>query len=60
MLERTLERCLDSKEIQSVHPKGNQSRIFIGRHDAKAEAPVFWPPDVKSRLFVKDPDTGKG
>ena len=40
--------CLDSKEIQPVHPKGNQSSIFFGRTDAKAETPVLWPPDVKS------------
>ena len=48
MLEKTLESPLDSKEIKSVHPKGNQSCIFIGRTDAEAEAPVLWPPDAKN------------
>ena len=48
MLEKTLESPLDCKEIQPVHLKGNQSRIFIGRTDAEAEAPIFWPPDAKS------------
>ena len=48
VLERTLESCLDSKEIKPVNPKGNQPWIFIGRTDAKAEASIFWPPDVKS------------
>ena len=47
-LERTLENPLDFKEIQPVHPKGNQSWVFIGRNDAKAEAPVLWPPHVKN------------
>ena len=50
-LEKTLESPLDCKEIQPVHPRGNQPRIFIGRADAKAEAPVLCPPDVKSRLI---------
>ena len=59
MLEKTLESPLDSKEIKPVHPKGNQSRIFIGKTDAEAEAPIFWPPDVKSQLIGKDPDAGK-
>ena len=59
MLEKTLESPLDSKEIQPVHLKGNQSWIFIGRTDAEAETPVLWPPDVKNRLIWKDPDTGK-
>ena len=54
-----LESPLDCKEIQSVHPKGNQSWIFIGRTDAEAETPIFWPPDVKSSLIGKDPDAGK-
>ena len=45
MLEKTLESPLDNKEIQPVHPKGNQSRIFIGRTDAEAETPIFWPLD---------------
>ena len=48
VLEKTLESSLDCKEIQSVHPKGNQSSIFIGRTDAKAEAPILWPPDANS------------
>ena len=52
-LENTLERPLDCKEIKPVNPKGNQSWIFIGRTDAEAEAPKFWPPDVKSQLIKK-------
>ena len=60
VLEKTLESPLDSKEIQPVHPKGNQPWIFIGRTDAEAEAPLLWPPDVKNRLTGKDPDAGKG
>ena len=59
MLEKTLESPLDCKEIQPVHPKENQSWIFIGRTDAKAEAPIFWPPDAKNWLIEKDPDAGK-
>ena len=59
VLEKTLESPLDSKEIQSVHPKGNQSRIFIGRTDAEAETPILWPPDAKNWLIWKDPDAGK-
>ena len=59
MLEKTLESPLDSKEIKPVHPKGNQSWIFIGRTDTKAEAPILWPPDAKSWLIGKDPDAGK-
>ena len=59
MLEKTLESPLDCKEIQPVHPKGNQSGTFIGRIDAEAETPVLWPPDVKNRLIGKDPDAGK-
>ena len=59
VLEKTPENPLDSEEIKPVNPKGNQSRIFIGRTDAEAEAPVFWPPDAKNRLIGKDPDTGK-
>jgi len=59
VLEKTLESPLDSKEIQPVHRKGNQSRIFTGRTDAEAEAPTLWPPDVKCRLIRKDPDVGK-
>ena len=56
---KTLESPLDSKEIKPVHPKGNQSLIFIGRTDAEAEALILWPPDLKSRLIGKDPDAGK-
>ena len=59
VLEKTLEGPLDYKEIKSVHPKGNQSWIFIRRTDAGAEAPILWPPDVKSWLIGKDPDVGK-
>ena len=59
MLEKTLESPLDCKEIQPVHPKGNQSWIFIGSTDVEAETPVLWPPDVKSQLTRKDPDAGK-
>ena len=57
VLEKTLESPLDFKEIQPVHPKGNQSWVFIGRTDA--EAPIVWPPDAKNRLMWKDPDAGK-
>ena len=59
VLEKTLERLLNCKEIQPVHPKGNQSWIFIGRTDAEAETPILWPPDAKNWLTVKDPDAGK-
>ena len=59
MLEKTLDSPLDSKEIQPVHPKGDQSCIFIGRTDAEAEAPILWPPDAKNGLIEKDPDAGK-
>ena len=59
VLEKTLESPLDFKEIQPVHPKGNQSWIFIGRTDAEAETPIFWPPDVKNWLVRKDPEAGK-
>ena len=59
VLEKTLESPLDNKEINPVNPKGNQPWIFIGRTDAEAEALIFWPPDVKSRLIRKDPDAGK-
>ena len=58
-LEKTLESPLDCKEIQPVHPKGNQSLIFIGKTDAEAETPILWPPDVKNWLIGKDPDVGK-
>ena len=59
MLEKTLESPLDSKEIKTVNPKGNQHWIFIGRTDAEAEAPTLWPLDGKSQLIGKDPDAGK-
>ena len=59
VLEKILESPLDCKEIQSVHPKGNQSWIFIGRTDAEAEAPILRPPDVKSWPIRKDPNAGK-
>ena len=59
VLEKTLESPLDCKEIQPVHPKGDQSRMFIGRIDVEAEAPILWPPDAKSWLTGKDPDAGK-
>ena len=59
VLEKTLESPLDNKEIQPVHPKGNQSWIFIRRTDVEAEIPILWPPDVKSWLTGKDPDAGK-
>ena len=59
VLEKTLESPLDCKEIHPVHPKGDQSWIFIGRTDAEAETPIIWPPDVKNWLTGKDPDAGK-
>ena len=59
VLEKILESPSDCKVIQPVHPKGNQSWMFIGRTDAEAETPVFWPPDEKSWLIGKDPDAGK-
>ena len=59
MLEKALESPLDSKEIKPVTPKRNQAQIFTGRTDAEAEAPIFWPYDVKSQLTGKDPDAGK-
>ena len=59
VLKKTLESPLDSKEIQPVHPKGDQSWIFIGRTDTETEAPVFWPPNAKRWLIGKDSDTGK-
>ena len=58
-LEKTLESPLDCKEIQPVHPKGDQSWVFIGRTDVEAETPILWPPDTKSWLILKDPDAGK-
>jgi len=57
--EKTLESPLDYKEIKPVNPKGNQSWIFIGKTGGEAEAPLLWPPDVKSQLIGKDPDAGK-
>ena len=59
VLEKTLESPLDCKEIQPVHPKGDQSWIFIGRTDAEAEIGILWPPDVKNWLIWKNPDAGK-
>ena len=59
VLEKTLVSPLDSKEIQPVNPKGNQSWIFIGRTDAEAETPIFWPPDAKNWLVWKVPDAEK-
>ena len=59
VLEKTLESPLDCKEIQPVHPKGNQSWIFSGRTDAEAETLILWSPDVKNWLLGKDPDAGK-
>ena len=59
VLEKTLESFLDSKEIEQVHPKGNQPWIFIGRTDAEAGAPTIWPPDAERQLICKDPDAGE-
>ena len=59
LLEKTLESPLDWKEIQPVHPKGDQSWVFIGRTDGEAETPILLPPDVKNWLLRKDPDAGK-
>ena len=59
VLEKTLESPLDCKEIQPVHPKGNQFWIFIGRSDAETEIPILWPPDMKNWLIWKDPGAGK-
>ena len=58
VLEKTLESPLDCKEIQPVHPKGDQS-VFIGRTDVEAETPILGPPDAKNQLICKDPDAGK-
>ena len=58
-LEKTLDSPLDCKEIQPLNHKGSQSWIFIGRTDGEAEAPIFWPLDVKNSLIGKDPDAGK-
>ena len=59
LLEKTSESPLDCKEIQPVHPKGDQSWVFIGKTDAEAETPIVWPPDVK-RLIGRDSDAGEG
>ena len=59
VLEKTLESPLDCKEIQLVHPKRDQSSVFIGRTDAEAEAPILWPPHAKSWLIGKDSDAGR-
>ena len=59
VLEKTLESPLDCKEIQTVHPKGDQSWVFFGRTDGETETPVLWPPHVKSRLIGNDPDAGR-
>ena len=59
VLEKTLESPTDCKEIQPVHPKGNQSWMFTGRTDVEAETPILWPPDAKNWLIWKDPDAGK-
>ena len=59
VFERTLESPLDCKKIQPVHSKGDQSWVFIGRTDAKAETPILWPPHVKNGLTGKDPDAGR-
>ena len=59
VLEKTLESPLDCKEIQPVHPKGDQSWVFFGRTDAEADAPILCPPDAKNSLVGEDPDAGK-
>ena len=59
VLEKTLESPLGCKEIQPVHPKGNQFLVFIGRIKGEAETPILWPPNAKSWLIWKDPDAGK-
>ena len=59
VLQKTIESPLDCKEIQPVHPKGDQSWVFIGRTDAEAETPILWPPHVKSWLIRKDPYVGR-
>ena len=59
VLDKTVGSPLNSKEMKPVHPKGNQSRIFMGRTDAEAETSILWPPDVKNGLVGKDPDAGK-
>ena len=59
VLKKTLESPLDCKEIQPVHPKGDQSWVFIGRTDAEAETRILWPPHVKNQLIGKAPDAGR-
>ena len=59
VLKKTPESPLDCKEIQAVHPKGDQSWVFIGGTDVEAETPILWPPHAKSLLIGKDPDAGK-
>ena len=59
VLEKTLKSPMDCKKIQPVHPKGDQSWVFIGRTDAEAETPILWPPHVKSWLIGRDPDAGR-
>ena len=59
MLEKTLESPLDCKELKPVNPTGNQPCIFVEMDDAETETPILWPPDAKSQLIGKDPDTGK-
>ena len=59
MLEKTLESPLDCKEIQPVHPKGDQSWVFIGRTDAEAETPILWPLDARNQLTGIDLDAGE-
>ena len=59
VLEKTLESSLNCKEIQPVHPKGDQSWVFTGMTDVETETPILWPPDAKSWLIWKDPDAGK-
>ena len=59
VLEKTLESPMDCKEIQPVHPKGDQFWVFIGRIDVEAETPILWPHDAKSWLIWKDPDAGR-
>ena len=59
VLAKTLQSPWDCKEVQPIHPKGDQSWVFIGRTDAEAETPIFWPPHVNSELTGKDPVAGR-
>ena len=59
VLEKTFESPLDCEEIQSVHPKGDQSWVFIGRTDVEAETPILWPSHANNLIIGKDPDAGK-